>query len=197
MGKQTNKKEKSKLDLEDFDTIIGPSKEYTPEELESIKKFIAERRKNRLPEDRLKAMSLGYRFRMEDMDEKNQTKEKSLYNATVAEVSENLDRNKLSKKYRILDLFCGGGGVSMGIYLAGASEVVGVDIKNEPEYPSLTSENFTFIQADATTLTMDFLKSFDFIWASPPCQSYTFASARWRNLGKTYPDLVEPTRNML
>lgn len=116
---------------------------------------------------------------------------------TVEEVVQSLGRNKLSKKYRILDLFCGGGGVSMGMYLAGASEIVGIDIKSEPEYPSLTSQDFIFIQADATTLTMDFLKSFDFIWASPPCQSYTFASARWRNLGKTYPDLVEPTRNML
>ena len=117
--------------------------------------------------------------------------------ATVAEVVQMLGRNQLSKEYKILDLYCGGGGVSMGIYLAGASEIVGVDIKDEPEYPSLTSPAFTFLKSDATKFDMDFLRSFDFIWASPPCQSYTFASARWRNLGKTYPDLVEPTRNML
>ena len=52
--------------------------------------------------------------------------------ATVAEVVQMLGRNKLSKEYRVLDLYCGGGGVSMGIYLAGAAKVVGVDIKPEP-----------------------------------------------------------------
>lgn len=94
---------------------------------------------------------------------------------------------------KILDLYCGGGGVSVGLSQGGATEITGVDINPQPEYPS----NFTFIQADATKLDLKFLKQFDFIWASPPCQSYTFASARWRNLGKTYPDLVVPTREML
>jgi DNA (cytosine-5)-methyltransferase 1 len=162
-----------------------------------MKEYVEERRKNQLPEHRLKAISLGLRYRMEDEEKKSDTKKKNIPLATVSEVIEMLGRNKLSKEYKILDLFCGGGGVSMGIYLAGASKVTGVDIKPEPEYPCLTSEDFTFIQADATKFDMDFLRSFDFIWASPPCQSYTFASARWRNLGKTYPDLVEPTRNML
>jgi DNA (cytosine-5)-methyltransferase 1 len=188
---------------EDFDSIIGSQDkngnlvEPSQEHIAKMKEYVEERRKNQLPEHRLKAISLGLRYRMEDEEKKSDTKKKNIPLATVSEVIEMLGRNKLSKEYKILDLFCGGGGVSMGIYLAGASKVTGVDIKPEPEYPCLTSEDFTFIQADATKFDMDFLRSFDFIWASPPCQSYTFASARWRNLGKTYPDLVEPTRNML
>jgi SAM-dependent methyltransferase len=181
-------KKRKEVDLE---------KEWTAEKIADIKAFVNEHRKNQPPEYRLKTISYGLKYRIEDEDRENEGKKKVATLATVAEVVENLGRNNLSKEYKVLDLFCGGGGVSMGIYLAGASKVTGVDIKPEPEYPCLTSEDFTFMQADATTLDLDFLKSFDFIWASPPCQSYTFASARWRNLGKTYPDLVEPTRNLL
>lgn len=188
---------------DDFDSIIGRQDkngnliEPSEEEISKMKEFIKEHRKNQPPEVKLRTMNFGLRYKAEDEDKKADGKKKNVPLATVSEVVDMLGRNKLSKKYRVLDLFCGGGGVSMGIYLAGASKVTGVDIKEEPEYPCLTSENFTFIQADATKFDMDFLRSFDFIWASPPCQSYTFASARWRNLGKTYPDLVEPTRNML
>lgn len=188
---------------DDFDSIIGRQDkngnliEPSEEEISKMKEFIKEHRKNQPPEVKLRTMNFGLRYKAEDEDKKVDGKKKNVPLATVSEVVDMLGRNKLSKEYRVLDLFCGGGGVSMGIYLAGASKVTGVDIKEEPEYPCLTSENFTFIQADATKFDMDFLRSFDFIWASPPCQSYTFASARWRNLGKTYPDLVEPTRNML
>ncbi len=171
--------------------------EWSEEKVSKIKEFIKGNYDNQPPERKLRVKNLSLRYALEQQDKKDDTKKKNVKLATVSEVVEMLGRNNLSKQYKVLDLFCGGGGVSMGIYLAGASKVTGVDIKEEPEYPCLTSEDFTFIQADATKFDMDFLKQFDFIWASPPCQSYTFASARWRNLGKTYPDLVEPTRNML
>lgn len=92
----------------------------------------------------------------------------------------------------ILDLFCGGGGASVGMKQAAPkAEIIGVDIADQPEYP------FWFMQADFAQLTTEYFQRFDFIWASPPCQAYSYAAARWRNSGKTWPDLVEETRNLL
>jgi DNA (cytosine-5)-methyltransferase 1 len=96
-------------------------------------------------------------------------------------------------KPRLLDLFCGGGGAGMGYHRAGF-DVVGVDINPQGNYP------FEFIQADCLGLDPAFLRSFDAIHASPPCQAYTRKAADWgrkRNHWIEHPDLVEPTRTML
>jgi DNA (cytosine-5)-methyltransferase 1 len=95
----------------------------------------------------------------------------------------------LKMKPRLLDLFCCAGGVAVGYSRAGF-EVVGVDIEPQPNFP------FEFIHADALTLPMDFLKSFDAIHASPPCQSYSDLAKRNGNAHE-WPRLIEPVREML
>ena len=71
---------------------------------------------------------------------------------------------------RLLDLFCGGGGASVGYHRAGF-EVVGVDTEPQPNYP------FEFHQADAMTYP---LAGFDVIAASPPCHDHSTVTGRNR-----------------
>jgi DNA (cytosine-5)-methyltransferase 1 len=89
---------------------------------------------------------------------------------------------------KVLDLCCGAGGASAGIMQAGC-DVTGVDVAPQPHYP------YRFIQADALALDLDFIRSFDWLWASPPCQAYVLLQPK-RIRGK-YPDLMEPMRAML
>lgn len=89
---------------------------------------------------------------------------------------------------KALDLFCGAGGATRGLQLAGFN-VTGVDIKRQPHYCG-----DKFIQADATNPQVDFSK-FDFIWASPPCQAHTALKKMWN--AKKHPDLIPQTRALL
>lgn len=89
-------------------------------------------------------------------------------------------------KPRALDLFCGAGGATKGLQLAGF-HVTGVDINPQPRYCG-----DEFHQADALTFP---LEGYDFIWASPPCQAFTTLRALQK--GKEYPDLIPETRAML
>lgn len=91
---------------------------------------------------------------------------------------------------RLLDLFCGAGGASMG-YRQQGFDVVGVDINPQPDYP------FPFIQADAIEYLLAHHQEYDAFHASPPCQAYTnLARGTNRNSGK-YPDLIAATRAAL
>ena len=99
-------------------------------------------------------------------------------------------------KPRLLDLFCGAGGAAMGYHRAGF-EVVGVDIRPQPNYP------FEFVQADALAILEEAwdwpsgrLHSFDAIHASPPCQAYT-ALRVMHNARDDHPDLISPVRELL
>jgi len=87
---------------------------------------------------------------------------------------------------KLLDLFCGAGGASMGYHRAGF-DVVGVDIKPQPHYP------FEFHQADALTYPLD---GFDAYHASPPCQHFSMMMNITKSKEK-HPDLIAPTRNRL
>lgn len=92
---------------------------------------------------------------------------------------------------RALDLFCGAGGATRGLQMAGFN-VTGVDIKPQPRYCG-----DEFIQADALAYP---LEGFDLIWASPPCQAHSSIAKqqRERRPGKhEHPDLVAATRDRL
>jgi len=89
-------------------------------------------------------------------------------------------------KPRLLDLFCGAGGASVG-YVNAGFDVVGVDIKPQPHYP------FEFHQADALTYPLD---GYDAYHASPPCQKYTMMQNIVKSKEK-HPDLIAPTRERL
>jgi len=96
---------------------------------------------------------------------------------------------------RLLDLFCKAGGASRGYELAGFTEIVGVDIKKQKRYP------YTFIKADALEIMkdLDFLRSFDMIAASPPCQTHSRTKHLRDAQGGTTKkiDLIPQTREAL
>lgn len=94
-------------------------------------------------------------------------------------------------KARALDLFSGAGGISEGLRRAGF-EVTAIDIRPQPHH-----RGGHFLQADCLEVLLDleFLRSFDFIHASPPCQAYS--SLRHLQAGKVYPDLIPATRTSL
>ena len=88
----------------------------------------------------------------------------------------------------MLDGFSGAGGSGRGYQMAGC-EIVGVDVIDQPHYPG------RFIRADFLKLSVDFLREFDLIHCSPPCQRYTslrHAPGRHRDA-----DLIGPTRELL
>lgn len=90
---------------------------------------------------------------------------------------------------KALDLFCCAGGASEGLALAGF-DVQGVDREDQPEY------RHCFTQADVLSLVPSFLRQFDLVWASPPCQGFT---AYKRRPGHVAPmaNLIPQTRDLL
>lgn len=104
----------------------------------------------------------------------------------------------MDSKPRLLDLFCGAGGAAMGYHRAGF-EVVGVDIKPQPNYP------FEFHRAEAIDVLESILNGGHWcyeigelaaIHASPPCPRYSRISDV-HGVRDNHPDLVGPTRDAI
>jgi DNA (cytosine-5)-methyltransferase 1 len=93
------------------------------------------------------------------------------------------------RQFRLLDLFCGAGGCSAGYARAGF-EVVGYDIKPQPNYPH------EFWQGDAMNALRDkaLLETIDVIHASPPCQHFTAYRRKGHGVGDGYPNLIPGVR---
>lgn len=98
----------------------------------------------------------------------------------------------------LLDLFCCAGGSAVGYHRAGF-RVIGIDINPQPNYP------FEFIQADAIRVLEDLVTLGHFntfvpavVHTSPPRQCSTaLTKGTNKNNGKTYVNLIPPTRELL
>ena len=93
---------------------------------------------------------------------------------------------------RLLDLFCGSGGVAMGYSRAGF-DVFGVDNDLKPlrRYP------FPHVCADALEYLAEHWQEYDTIHASPPCQGYSIMlNLPWLR-DREYPLLILPTMKIL
>ena len=95
---------------------------------------------------------------------------------------------------KLLDLYCKAGGASKG-YADAGFEVIGIDIKKQKRYP------YTFIQADCLEVLkdLDYLRTFDVIATSPPCQTHSATKHLRVAQGKTTDkvDLIPQTRQAL
>ena len=93
---------------------------------------------------------------------------------------------------RMLDLFCGEGGASVGYTLAGF-DVVGVD--NSPA--RLRRYPFERHHADAIAYLLDHGHEYDAIHASPPCTGYSRGTAAIPDRLTRYDRLIAATRDAL
>jgi DNA (cytosine-5)-methyltransferase 1 len=82
----------------------------------------------------------------------------------------------------------------MGYYRAGFTEIVGIDIDPQPNYP------FDFVRMDFMDLFTypypQYWQDADLIHASPPCQAYSDLAKRNGN-EHTHPKYIEALREML
>jgi DNA (cytosine-5)-methyltransferase 1 len=90
-----------------------------------------------------------------------------------------------SKKYNVLDLFCGCGGMSLGFEQAGYNILLGIDVWADAlKTYKLNHKNSEVLCSDLSTLSPETVKehlkgqSVDVIIGGPPCQGFSIAGKR-------------------
>ena len=98
----------------------------------------------------------------------------------------------------VLDGCSGAGGAARG-YADAGFDVWGVDANPRLEQDYLASGATRFICADILDILADltFIRQFDLIHVSPPCQRYSQMSRCRPGLSQNYPDLIGPVRDLL
>ena len=97
---------------------------------------------------------------------------------------------RITNRPAALDLFCGGGGAGEGLRQAGF-HVIGIDRADHKQ--SYEQNGKTFSMHDVLELPIEYIKQFDFVWSSPPCQAFCTIipksqrekhEARWKDEGR-------------
>jgi DNA (cytosine-5)-methyltransferase 1 len=99
---------------------------------------------------------------------------------------------------RLLDGCCGAGGAARG-YVTAGFEVHGIDSNPRLREDYLKSGAVSFTVADIMDVLADvaYMRSFDAIHCSFPCQFYSQMSRCRPGLAAQYPDLIGPGRELL
>ena len=84
---------------------------------------------------------------------------------------------------KLLDCFCGLGGVSDGFALEGF-EVLGIDVEDMPT----KGYKHGFIQADIRELKGEDYQGYDVVWGSPPCRNFSCVGDVFGHTWKKPPD---------
>ena len=90
---------------------------------------------------------------------------------------------------KLLDCFCGMGGVSDGFALEGF-DVTGIDIVDAPK---MLGYKHRFIQADMLTLKGEDYRGYDVVWGSPPCRDFSYLTFIF---GKKWKQPPNPAKGM-
>lgn len=98
---------------------------------------------------------------------------------------------------KIADLFCCEGGATIGLRSMG-DEVVGFEMDRERLMLYNAKPGFRGFEKDVRNMHPSELRSFKFVWASPPCQTRSGAGHMnlWRHVDK-YINMIATTRRLL
>ena len=95
----------------------------------------------------------------------------------------------MNRQFKMLDCFCGMGGVSDGFALEGF-DVTGIDIVDAPK---MLAYKHKFIQADMALLKGEDFRGYEVYWFSPPCRDFSFL-AKW--YGKRWQNKPDPQKGL-